>query len=141
MWYSVQRAHSQPPRPALSQLFVTVQVVWDYHVIAILKAGPSQPESMVYDLDTTVDFPVTLQHYLDATCPVHTTMLQPQFRRYAFPAPRLGLPLIYSTLHHKADGSVWLLHPTLCRGLPPIAPTWRCLVASGMHHHPSTTAS
>jgi protein N-terminal glutamine amidohydrolase len=51
-----QRAAPDPNRPAL----------WDYHVVYLVEAGS---EALVYDLDTTLEFPCRLDAYLRSSFP------------------------------------------------------------------------
>jgi hypothetical protein len=51
-------------------------VIWDYHVVLLVDA-------LVYDLDTTLPFPVALRTYLGASFPEGTPVpdgLRPRFR-------------------------------------------------------------
>src|SRR2546421_12646824 len=49
-----QRSSPHPSEPAL----------WDYHVVYLVSVRGT---TLVYDLDTTLEFPVPLKEYLEAT--------------------------------------------------------------------------
>lgn len=51
-------------------------VIWDYHVILFVEN-----ESVIYDLDTMLSFPCSLEQYADETFKYHTKMKQ-QYQRY-----------------------------------------------------------
>ncbi len=42
-------------------------VIWDYHVVMIARTGPPSSPWEVWDLDTTLDFPMPLSKYLQQT--------------------------------------------------------------------------
>jgi len=46
-------------------------VVWDYHVILVLRRPTGDEDSLVYDLDTILDVPCGARHYLEKTFPYY----------------------------------------------------------------------
>jgi protein N-terminal glutamine amidohydrolase len=55
-------------------------VVWDYHVILVLRAGNNDNDDLVFDADSTLPFPCPLVTYVEETFKPHVTM-KPQFRQ------------------------------------------------------------
>lgn len=98
-----QRAANPPSSP----------MVWDYHVVFLWHDGETP---LIYDLDTTLAFPMDVPSYLDATFP---DAVPPQF------APRFRvLDIDYFIKHFRSDRSHMRL-PDGSWQAPP--PPWNCI--------------
>lgn len=91
-------------------------VVWDYHVILFVQAGLRR---WVYDLDSTVDFPVEARAYLEASFPFADRLPEvyaPRFR--VVEAGRLFAVFSSDRSHMRDDDGTF-------RAPPPVWPAIR----------------
>uniref|UniRef100_A0A0X3NV35 Protein N-terminal glutamine amidohydrolase n=1 Tax=Schistocephalus solidus TaxID=70667 RepID=A0A0X3NV35_SCHSO len=91
-------------------------VLWDYHVIAIRWLPTS---SLVYDLDTTLDFPTSFKNYWNNAIRPNHCFREPFFRFFRVVARTCFLNNFASDRSHmllEGDPARWLAPP------PPYAP-------------------
>lgn len=85
--------------------------VWDYHVILVAKNSQTHA-SLVFDLDTTLDFPCSASCYLDEAIRIHCK-IKPRYQRFFRVVPGYEFVSHFSSDRHhmrRADGS-WLAEP------------------------------
>jgi hypothetical protein len=83
-------------------------VIWDYHVV-LLRSGPA---AELFDLDTTLGWPVPLTRYLEHTfldLPAAAAGLSPLFR--VVPAARYRALFSSDRSHMRAADGSWLQPP------------------------------
>jgi hypothetical protein len=90
-----QRASRDPEQP----------ILWDYHVLFLVRAEAW----LVYDHDTTLDFPVALDAYLDETFRFRAPPYGPRFAVYD--APAYVAELATDRSHMVDDHGAWRAPP------------------------------
>lgn len=102
-----QRASSSPGEP----------VLWDYHVILLVKADGWQ----VYDLDTVLGAPLSVEQYIDSTFGDESVPeeFQPQFR--VIDANDFAANFSSDRSHMLTSGGQWQVPP----------PPWPAIVREG----------
>jgi hypothetical protein len=85
-------------------------VVWDYHVIAVVRReSPSIVEA--WDLDSRLGMPLPLARYLAATFPPQAPTAPPFAPRFRLVAARELLETFRSDRSHMRSGEGWLQPP------------------------------
>ena len=100
-------------------------VVWDYHVILAVK---SAPETLVFDLDTTLSYPCPFRVYADATFPMDDR-LPPEYKRMfrVVPTNEYLANFASNRSHMKDvdDPEKWLKPP----------PSYDCILTQNSEHN------
>nr|CAG4652113.1 EOG090X0C0Q [Triops cancriformis] len=92
-------------------------IIWDYHVIFVVKNADS---SLVYDLDTTLTFPVPFLQYIDEAIRSEDD-IQPQYHRFfRVISAKSYLQTFASDRSHMKKDDQWLAEPP---SYPPIHTT------------------
>lgn len=98
-------------------------IVWDYHVVTVVIGAQN---SVVYDLDSTLPFPCSLQDYISQT--FHPEFeLKKRYKQYIRMVPAIHFLAKFSSNRshmQKSDGS-WLAPP----------PNYPCILSS---HNPTS---
>lgn len=82
--------------------------IWDYHVVLLLKK-PCAAE--IFDLDSTLDFPVDAVKYLDESCRTHSSMRKDDYPIFRIIRAENYLDHFASDRSHMKHGSSWLAPP------------------------------
>ena len=101
-------------------------VMWDYHVILIVKEDSS--DSLVYDLDTRLPFPVSFQTYCEKTFGDESNIIE-KFRRKFRVVPGAdylsGLSSDRRHMRSDKEDQEWLKTP----------PLWSCIQGNRGEEH------
>ncbi|KAK3089785.1 hypothetical protein FSP39_006501 [Pinctada imbricata] len=91
-------------------------VVWDYHVI-LIHANP-QHSSSVYDLDTTLSFPVSFKEYLEKGIRDNQSLREQYWRMFrVIPAREFLARFASDRSHMLKENGEWMMPP----------PTYPCI--------------
>ena len=85
-------------------------VLWDYHVILVYKSDDT--ESLVFDLDTELEFPMVFKSYCEETFKSEA-ILKSDYHRYfrILPASLFLTKFSSDRRHMKADDGSWIKPP------------------------------
>ena len=97
-------------------------MVWDYHVILLLR---DKDNTLVYDLDTSLPFPCAFQLYSEKSLDEETNMMAKFHRMFRVVTGEEYLQRFSSDRRHMKDGGQWLKPP----------PNWGCIKGSKHEEH------
>ncbi|KAI8342781.1 N-terminal glutamine amidase-domain-containing protein [Chlamydoabsidia padenii] len=89
-------------------------VVWDYHVILLVKSNNDTESTNVYDFDTTLPFPCPLTDYIDKSFKPHLILMNEYKRRFRLVSGGFYLQHFASDRSHmlSQDGTYLAPPPT-----------------------------